>query len=234
MLDSYWARNIHEDKLLARFIRSKIKSEIINSKNPTIKAVKVEEVPALDSDKWDEFPTITGMFDVAVFSGRKFFAKPVIKTKVKCVYTDKAIAFLFDCPNQKEEKSQPEKSDIVEVYIGPNKNSQPYYQFRMGFSGYKSEKRCNTNLQKFGNTEKYNPKYDFQTKREKHGWLARVVIPFKELGNAKSPQAGTVWRLNLGRQIKDSQTKKYYFQGLRCDLESGFHCPEKFAELIFL
>ena len=233
MLESYWARNIYEDKLLARFIKSKINNKIINPKKLMVKAVKVKEIPAIDSGKWDNIPSIPEMFDVTTLFGKMVCAKSTLKTEVKCAYTDKAIAFFFDCQSNKEGKWQPGKSDLVEVFLSPNKNSQPYYQFRMGITGDKSEKRCNTKIEKFGKPENYNPKYDFQTKIGKNGWLARVVIPFKELGNSEPPQAKTIWRLNLGRQIRDFQTKRIYFQGLRCDLKYGFHCPEKFANVIF-
>ncbi len=230
LLDSYWAQNIEEDKFLSRFFDQKFNLEVLNSANPAFAVKKVGSIPLISAGKWQNVPAFKSVFCDVIFHDGKCLLAPVkLKTVVKCVYTDRQIAFLFECQSNKMSKD-----DVVEIFVSPNKESKPYYQFRLGFEGYKSEKRCNTKYKRFGKPRDYSPKYDFQTLKKDGGFLALVIIPFAELDGAKAPEPGDTWRLNLGRQISDPQAfAGYYSQGLRYDLQKGFHCPDKFAKLVF-
>ena len=241
LLDSYWCRNIINVKRIKayfRFFDEKFQ-EKFQREAPPVKAARMNSIPAIDSPEWNNVPAMTEMADLVFWEGKTVVAPSSVKNSVRCVYDDKAIGFLFSCPVQDKKNMAPGKAfrdaEAVEIYISPNANSKPYYHYITCYKGPRYQKRCyieKVKLVKFESVDLYNPEYTVETEKDKDGWTARIVIPFKELDGAAAPEKGDVWRINLSRKTRCKELGNYW-QALRIDEKESVHCPEKFSKLLF-
>jgi hypothetical protein len=235
LLDSYWAQNLNnasKNKALQRFFKSKIKQ----TGKTSVKVNKVASIPDINSKSWNKVPDLNNLYSVIFNENNPYMAKAELATKVKCVYSDKQIAFRFDCPVESPQSlanlDKQKCSEVAEVFLSTSADSKPYYHFRIPFRGKASEKRCCTDRLRFEKPRYYNPSYSVKKEKLADGWRLLFAVPFAELDASPAPAKGAVWRFNVGREIFSKQLGSF-FQTLCFGGKYGMHCPDNFGKLIF-
>jgi len=233
LLDSYQVRRVRmllRDERLRSFLSvpQSYRDKFLDPLTLTVK--KVAQVPPIGSKLWTEHFATDMFSEVMVIEG-KFAPRPTEDgTRVSILYDPGNIGLLFRCYDKEAAEVIAKKverdgsviardDDSVEVFLSHDEGYVPYYHFMANFG-------CSFKDRKAPEQSKwYNPEWTIETKKLPDSWLARIVIPFKEL--EKTPAPGDTWGLNLCRNQRGVNS------AFRCDPKKGFHCPDYFARLTF-
>ena len=171
-------------------------------------------------------------------------------TRVKIMYSEKGIYFLFDCTDQKltatilEDYGALFKEDVVEVFLWPDTRYPIYFEYEVSPLNYELPILVpNMN----GKAQGWKPWNYNENTRIQHetsaqggqkksmasvtGWKAEFFIPYATMNPIvpSIPKSGTKWRGNFYRIDYDSETAYYSWQ----KTGGSFHEFEKFGTLIF-
>lgn len=190
-------------------------------------------------------------FDITVQKGPNQSApgKP-FPTKVKILYSDKGIYFLFDCTDKKLTATITEdfgllfKEDVVEVFLWPDTSLPIYLEYELSPLDYELPIII-ANIK--GKSEAWKAWHYNDRNRVQHatsaqggqrksmasveGWKAEFFIPYTLMSPmvAGAPKSGTKWRGNFYRIDYDAETAYYSWQ----ETGGSFHEFNKFGTLIF-
>ena len=133
-------------------------------------------------------------------------------------------------------KLEPDKwnpAHSVELFLDTNGDKESYVQYIWDIAGnvFDGRKRRNPNGMLEIDSNGFTSKARVAVARYPDRWSVEAAIPAAELG--AKPRAGSKWRANLCRNLRraDRTTESVSTVLLK---GSGFHTPEKFAELEFL
>lgn len=171
-------------------------------------------------------------------------------TRIKALYSDKGLYFLFDCADRKlsttyDEDFQPLfKQDAIEVFLWPDTSQTIYFEYELsplnyewpllmvhinGRSGgwspmrYEGEKRVQHATSVEGGAKK--------SMAAVTRWRGEFFIPYRVLHPLinKPPQAGTQWRGNFYRLDYDQGYTTWTWK----KTGPSFHTYQKFGTLVF-
>ncbi|WP_138479091.1 carbohydrate-binding family 9-like protein [Dyadobacter bucti] len=190
-------------------------------------------------------------FDITVQKGpRQASAGKAFPTKVKIMYSDKGMYFLFDCTDQKltstilEDFGALFKEDVVEVFLWPDTSVPIYLEYEISPLDYELAILV-PNIK--GRAQGWKPwHYDDRNKVQHatsvqggqkksmaavEGWKAEFFIPFNLMNPivGGAPKSGEKWRGNFYRIDYDSETAYYSWQ----KTAGSFHEFQKFGTLVF-
>ena len=177
---------------------------------------------------------------------------PVYKTKVKVLYSETGMYFLFDCEDKRLTSSFNAdnldlwKGDVVEVFLWTDDRFPIYFEYELSplnyelpmltpnFNGtfygwlpwhYEGDRKIQHATSVAGGKKKSGSTIS--------GWTAEFFIPFKVFAplNNVPPISGTRWRANMYRIDRDNDTVNYVWQWQFT--EGTFHEPSKFGTFIF-
>lgn len=182
--------------------------------------------------------------------------KSPMATKMKILYSDTGLYFLFDCEDQilnatmEADFMKLWKEDVVEVFLWPDIEDPTYFEYELSplnyelpllISNYSSNSNDNRNLARwrpymYEGDRKTHHQTSVEGGLKKSGesitkWTAEFFIPFKLLMplNNISPQSGTKWRANFYRVDYHEGTTTYAWQAV----EKTFHEFQKFGTIRF-
>ncbi|GLU54528.1 carbohydrate-binding family 9-like protein [Dyadobacter frigoris] len=193
-----------------------------------------------------------GWFDITVQKGPN---QPVpgkqFPTRVKILYSDKGIYFLFDCTDKKLTSTIMEdfgtlfKEDVVEVFLWPDSSEPIYLEYEVSPLNYELAILV-PNIK--GRAQGWKPwLYDDRNKVQHEtsaqggqkksmasveGWKAEFFIPYVLMNPIvqSPPKSGEKWRGNFYRiDYDDKETAYYSWQ----KTSGSFHDFKKFGTLIF-
>lgn len=174
-----------------------------------------------------------------------------LTTKVKLLYSDKGIYFLFDCNDNKITAAMNAdfldlwKEDVVEVFLWTDENVPAYFEYEISPLNFELPILISNEN---GDLVRWMPfHYDpgrltthATTVREGEkksnapvsGWTAEFFIPYKLLRplNNILPEAGTRWRANMYRVDYDDNIKTSWAWQ---EITKSFHDYMKFGILVF-
>lgn len=195
-----------------------------------------------DSTKWFDLTVQTGPKQTV--PGKDF------PTKVKILYSDKGVYFLFDCTDKKltatimEDFGTLFKEDVVEVFLWPDTSEPIYLEYEISPLDYELAILV-PNLK--GRAQGWRPWFYNDSNRVQHatsaqggqkksmasveGWKAEFFIPYALMNPIvqSPPKSGTKWRGNFYRIDYDSETAYYSWK----KTSGSFHEFNKFGTLIF-
>lgn len=173
-----------------------------------------------------------------------------LPTRVKILYSDKGMYFLFDCTDTKLTSTIMEdfgalfKEDVVEVFLWPDTSVPIYLEYEVSPLNYELAILV-PNIK--GRAQGWKPWHYNERNRVQHetsaqggqkksmaaveGWKAEFFIPFalmNPIANA-APKPGDKWRGNFYRIDYDGETAYYSWQ----KTGGSFHEFNKFGTLIF-
>ncbi len=172
------------------------------------------------------------------------------QTKVKVLYSETGIYFLFDCKDKKLTSTMKAdnlnlwEEDVVEVFLWTDENFPVYFEYELSplnyelpiivpnFNGtflgwlpwkYEGDKRTQHETKAIGGKKKSGSSVS--------GWIAEFFIPYKLLAPLKQvpPVSGTRWRANMYRIDHDSGPMSFAWQ----KVTDTFHEYKKFGTFIF-
>jgi hypothetical protein len=173
-----------------------------------------------------------------------------LPTKVKALYSQTGIYFLFQCSDKKLTASMNAdfmdlwNEDVVEVFLWSDEKIPVYFEYELSPLNY--ELPILISNQK-GDLTRWMPFHYDADRKTQHatsvqggerksnatitGWTAEFFIPYKLLRplNNIPPKPGTIWRTNLYRVDYDSGATEWSWQLTG----PSFHEYEKFGRLIF-
>lgn len=174
-----------------------------------------------------------------------------LKTKVKTLYSETGIYFLFHCEDNQltatmeTDFSDLWKEDVVEVFLWPDEKSPVYFEYEISPLNYELPLLVNNSG---GELLRWQPFYYEANRQTRHktfivgdgknsnrnikGWMAEFFIPYKLLEplNNVPPQKGDRWRANFYRLDYDQPiTDRWEWQ----PIHKSFHEYEKFGTVIF-
>ena len=171
-------------------------------------------------------------------------------TKVKILYSEKGLYFLFDCTDKKltatimEDFGMLFKEDVVEVFLWPDTTVPIYLEYELSPLNYELAILV-PNIK--GRAQGWKPWINNESNRVHHatsaqggqkksmasvdGWKAEFFIPFALMNPivGAAPKSGTKWRGNFYRIDYDSETAYYSWQ----KTGGSFHEFNKFGTLVF-
>jgi hypothetical protein len=171
-------------------------------------------------------------------------------TKVKVLYSETGIYFLFNCEDQKLTATLQGdfldlyNEDVVEVFLWPDESFPVYFEYEVSplnyelpiiipnyqgkFFGWKPWHYEGERLTQHATSATGGQKVSGGTVT---GWMAEFFIPYKLLVplNNVPPVSGTKWRANMYRIDYDSGTKYFAWQ----KIDKGFHEYNHFGTFIF-
>jgi hypothetical protein len=171
-------------------------------------------------------------------------------TRVKVLYSDKGIYFLYHCLDEKltatitEDYGALFKEDVVEVFLWPDTDFPIYLEYEVSPLNYELPILV-PNIK--GRAQGWKPWHYDDRNRVRHatsvqggpkksmavisGWKAEFFIPFDLMNPiAKgTPQPGTKWRGNFYRIDYDTPTTYYSWK----QTSGSFHDFKKYGTLIF-
>jgi hypothetical protein len=190
-------------------------------------------------------------FDITVQKGPgQGTAGAQFPTKVKILYSDKGIYFLFDCTDKRltatiiEDFGTLFKEDVVEVFLWPDTTVPIYLEYEVSPLNYELVILV-PNLN--GKAQGWKPWFYDEKNRVQHetsaqggqkksmgaveGWKAEFFIPFNLMNPIvqSPPKSGTKWKGNFYRIDYDSETAYYSWQ----KTSGSFHDFKKYGTLIF-
>lgn len=174
------------------------------------------------------------------------------KTKIKILYSDTGMYFLFNCPDRvlsatiESDFKKLWKEDVVEVFLWPDENSRTYFEYELSPLNHELIILA-TNMN--GDLTRWIPymyeedkdrvtrhKTIIQGGEKKSGenidnWIAKFYIPYKLLRplNNNVPVPGTQWRANFYRVDYDNEQTNYMWK----PIDSSFHEIDKFGTIVF-
>jgi hypothetical protein len=171
-------------------------------------------------------------------------------TKVKVLYSEKGVYFLFKCEDKKLTCSLQGDfldlyvEDVVEVFIWPDESFPVYFEYEVSPLNYELPIIIPNYHGKFFGWRPWHYEGDRLTQHATSvtggekvggssvtGWMAEIFIPYKLLVplNNVPPVSGTKWRVNMYRIDYDNGTRLYAWQ----KVDNGFHEYNHFGTFIF-
>jgi hypothetical protein len=177
--------------------------------------------------------------------------KSQLKTKVKTLYSEEGIYFLFECQDERltatytEDFAKLYREDVVEVFLWTDEQYPVYFEYELSPLNYELPILI-FNLN--GESSGWRPWNYEGEKRTRHatsvtggeeesgsvvsGWTAEFFIPFALLSPSQNvpPERGTTWRANMYRIDYDGKG----FKSWQWQPTSGsFHEYKKFGTFTF-
>lgn len=171
-------------------------------------------------------------------------------TRVKILYSETGIYFLFSCDDKKITSSMKTdnlnlwEEDVVEVFLWPDESFPVYFEYELSPSDYELPIIVPNNNGTFLGWLPWHYEGERKTRHATSithennnsdgaitGWIAEFFIPYKllaPLGNVP-PVTGTRWRANMYRIDYDNGQVPFSWQ----KTEKTFHEYKKFGSLIF-
>lgn len=173
-----------------------------------------------------------------------------LPTRVKILYSDKGMYFLFDCTDTKltatimEDFGALFKEDVVEVFLWPDTSVPIYLEYEVSPLNYELAILV-PNIK--GRAQGWKPWHYNERNRVQHetsaqggqkksmgaveGWKAEFFIPFALMNPIANtaPKPGDKWRGNFYRIDYDGETAYYSWQ----KTGGSFHEFNKFGTLVF-
>jgi hypothetical protein len=221
-----------------------LKAAMINQDSALIKKCSDFELSGKGlSDQWNKSEWI-------VLKGREK-AESSYSTRVKILYSQKGIYFLFDCKDKKIVSSMKSdnlhlwEEDVVEVFLWTDEKFPVYFEYELSPFNYELPIMVPNNKGKFLGWLPWDYVGDRKTRHATSvtggelvnggsisGWMAEIFIPFKLLTPLSNvpPESGSRWRANMYRIDYDSGTEiPFEWQ----KTSQTFHEYEKFGTFIF-
>jgi hypothetical protein len=174
----------------------------------------------------------------------------VYQTKVKVLYSETGIYFLFDCEDKKLISTMKAdnlnlwEEDVVEVFLWTDESFPVYFEYELSPLNYELPIIIPNNKGTFLGWLPWNYEGDRKTQHatsavggEKKsgstvsGWIAEFFIPYKLLAplNQVPPVSGTKWRANMYRIDYDNNVTYFAWQKIM----KSFHEYNNFGTFIF-
>ncbi len=171
-------------------------------------------------------------------------------TKVKILYSDTGIYFLFNCRDKKLTSTMKAdnlnlwEEDVVEVFLWPDDSFPVYFEYELSPMNFELPIIVPNHKGTFLGWLPWHYEGDRKTQHattvtggkkisggEVSGWIAEIYIPFKLLAplNNVPPRSGTRWRANMYRIDHDNVTRSFAWQ----KTGRSFHEYDKFGTFIF-
>lgn len=181
---------------------------------------------------------------------RKDIDSAKFHTKLKILYSETGIYFLFDCKDQilnasmKSDFMKLWKEDVVEIFLWPDEDNSAYFEYELSPLNFELPILVSN---KAGEIVRWRPfmYQGDQTTRHityieggpKQGranitkWIAKIYIPYKLLRplNNIQPKSGTTWRANFYRVDYDNGKTDFAWQ----PVNSTFHEYDNFGAIMF-
>lgn len=176
--------------------------------------------------------------------------KQMLSTKVKILYSELGIYFLFKCEDKKLTTSMNDdfmdlwKEDVVEVFLWPDENTPAYFEYEISPLNFELPILVSNQS---GDIVRWKPFHYEADRRTIHAtsvqggkrksdakismWMAEFFIPYKLLRPLKNilPKSGTQWRANLYRMDYDNGPLSWSWQLT----DKSFHDYKKFGYFVF-
>ncbi|HLP71439.1 MAG TPA: carbohydrate-binding family 9-like protein [Bacteroidales bacterium] len=174
-----------------------------------------------------------------------------LTTKMKTLYSDKGIYFLFDCLDKKLTSKMNADfldlwtEDVVEVFIWPEESSPVYFEYEISPLGFELPLLISNDQ---GELLRWMPFHYEENRKVLHAtavrggekksmapvkaWTAEFFFPWKVMRplNNNVPKSGTRWRANMYRvDYDDNNRNSWTWQ----PVTKNFHDYERFGTLIF-
>lgn len=172
------------------------------------------------------------------------------KTKVKVLYSDAGLYFLFSCEDKKLTSSMKAdnlnlyEEDVVEVFLWTDENFPVYFEYELSPFNYELPIMVPNNKGVFLGWLPWH--YEGERKAQHStsvnggkmesggsisGWIAEFFIPFKLLAPLSQvpPKPGTRWRANMYRIDYDDGSAHFSWQ----KTNKTFHDYKNFGTYIF-
>jgi hypothetical protein len=174
----------------------------------------------------------------------------VYQTKVKVLYSETGIYFLFDCADKKLTSTMKAdnlnlwEEDVVEIFLWTDESFPVYFEYELSPLDYELPLIIPNNK---GNFLGWLPWHYEGDKKTRHatsaiggkkesgsmvsGWIAEFFIPYKLLAplNQVPPVSGTKWRANMYRIDYDNGASHFAWQ----KTTKSFHEYNKFGTFVF-
>lgn len=173
-------------------------------------------------------------------------------TRVKILYSDTGIYFLFDCEDEMlsstitSDFEELWREDVVEVFLWPDEEQPVYFEYELSPLNYELPILVSNNNGKQSHWLPFEYSYKDERKtRHKtsayggptksgasvEGWKAEFFIPFELLRPLKNifPESGTTWRANMYRVDYDHGSSRWTWQ----PVTENFHQFEKYGTFRF-
>jgi len=172
------------------------------------------------------------------------------KTKVKVLYSEKGIYFLYNCEDKKltstlkADNLDLYNEDVVELFLWTDESFPVYFEYEVSPMNYELPIIIPNNKGTFFGWLPWHYEGDRKTqhatsvtggKKESGsavtGWMVEIFIPFKLLPplNNVPPVSGTKWRANMYRLDYDNGTTQFAWS----KTDKGFHEYNNFGIFIF-
>jgi hypothetical protein len=172
------------------------------------------------------------------------------QTKVKVLYSETGIYFLFNCEDKKLTSTMKAdnlnlwEEDVVEVFLWTSEDFPVYFEYELSPLNYELPIMVPNYKGTFLGWLPWNYEGDRKTKHATSalggdkasgsivsGWIAEFFIPFKLLAplNQVPPVSGTRWRANMYRIDYDNGAVHFSWQ----KTNRSFHEYNKFGTFIF-
>jgi hypothetical protein len=167
-------------------------------------------------------------------------------TRVKVLYSDKGIYFLFDCEDAEiistftEDNANLYEEDVVEVFFWTDENHPFYFEYEISPNNYELPIFVpNVDGDFLGwlpwhyEGDRKTQHATFINKQDDQvvSWSAEFFIPFallKPMSNVP-PKSGTKWRANMYRIDHDKGISTFSWQAIR----TNFHDFQRFGTFVF-
>jgi hypothetical protein len=177
-------------------------------------------------------------------------SESTLSTRIKLLYSEKGMYFLFFCEDRKltttitEDFGNLYDEDVVEVFLWPDENYPLYFEYEVSPLNYELPILVPNHGGKFFGWRpwKYegNRKIEHKTsvqggKKESNAtvksWMAEFFIPFELLTplNNVPPKSQTKWRANFYRIDYDDKLTTWQWQ----PTSGSFHEYQKFGTIVF-
>lgn len=171
-------------------------------------------------------------------------------TRMKTLYSDTGIYFLFECEDQKLSATMDAdfmklwKEDVVEIFLWPDINYPVYFEYEISPLNYELPLLISN---KEGDLVRWRPYMYEEDRKTRHKtavrggpkernasitqWTAEFFIPFKLLRPLTNipPTSGTTWRANFYRVDYDQGTTTFTWK----PIDKTFHEHNKFGTILF-
>lgn len=162
-------------------------------------------------------------------------------TRVKALYSETGIYFLFDCEDENLTASMKADNldlwheDVVEVFLWTGEDFPVYFEYEISPLNYELPIMVPNDKGRFFGWLPWHYEGDRKTRHKTSssdkGWKAEFFIPYKLLSPLPQvpPQAGTKWRVNMYRIDYDQGQTIFSWQ----PTSKTFHEFNQFGTFIF-
>ena len=220
-----------------------IESETRNNEPGSIKIVKSPDfeitgsgqAPEWNNTKWEDIPQRNNNEAVNY------------RTRVKIVYSETGIYFLFDCGDKvinstlQADNLKLWEEDVVEVFLMPDEKYPLYFEYQLSPLNYELTILIPNLDGNFLGWLPWQYEGDRKTRHETsvvnnsqgdvEGWIAEFFIPWKLLTPLITgpPEKGEKWKANMYRLDYDKGMTRFSWQ--KTDI--NFHEPHNFGTFVF-